>query len=208
MKEGWVAETCLSENRGCKWQGCGPAEGPDRRRLGGRCCSPNMYTRSRLGVPLRCTRLKKRREGGGDDRMVRPLIKLAAKITCWNVGGRRSQPCVYLYASRCAATKGRSASAFCKRVATSLRNPVSLEWYCGMVLWRVACCFRFLYYHWQKRLVALLSSCSKRGAVITCGDLRATAWRNTRPSLQLAAITTLTSHTITSFADIVFNFYF
>ena len=62
---------------------------------------------------------------GGADGMVIPPAALAARITHWDVGGRRSQLRVYLSALRCAATTGRRASTLCKRVATSPRTPVS-----------------------------------------------------------------------------------
>ena len=59
--------------------------------------------------------------------MVIPSDTLTARITRLAVGERRSQPRVYLSASRCAAKTGRMASEFCSRVATSLRTLVITE---------------------------------------------------------------------------------
>ena len=44
--------------------------------------------------------------------MVKPSDALASKINCWDVGGRRSHPFVYLFSLRCDATKGKRASSF------------------------------------------------------------------------------------------------
>ena len=63
-------------------------------------------------------------EGGG---MESPSAALASRITQWPVGGRRSQPRVFLSASCCAATAGRRDYAFYRHVMNSLKTPVSLE---------------------------------------------------------------------------------
>ena len=147
-------------------------------------------------------------DGGGTNGMVSSSAALAARITRCYIGGRRSQPCVYLYVLHCAETTGRRAYVFCEHVATSLRTPVSPEWYCGAVLWRVAWCFRLLFYHWRNQFVARLSACSKSGAASTRSDLIATAWRNARILSKLLVILSVVSHAVTSFADIVFTFTF
>ena len=59
---------------------------------------------------------------------------LTTRINIWAIGGKRSHPFVSFSASRCAATTGRSASEFCKLVATSLKTPVRPVWSCGAVL--------------------------------------------------------------------------
>ena len=59
---------------------------------------------------------------------------LAVRINGWAVGGMRSQLRVSLSTLFCAETTGRRDSAFCRRVATSLRTPVSPELYCGSAL--------------------------------------------------------------------------
>ena len=69
--------------------------------------------------------------GGVEVEMEVPVVALAARMTRWDVCGRRSHPFVYFSASRWAGTTGRSASAVCSRVATSVRMPVRPRWYCG-----------------------------------------------------------------------------
>ena len=59
------------------------------------------------------------------------MVVLVARMTRWDVGGRRSHPFVYFSASRWAATTGRSASVVYKRVATSFRTPLIPRWSSG-----------------------------------------------------------------------------
>ena len=54
----------------------------------------------------------------------------AVRMMSWAVGGRRSHPFFPLSISRWAATTGRSASAVCIRVATSVRTSVRPMWSC------------------------------------------------------------------------------
>ena len=68
--------------------------------------------------------------GVGEVRMEVTVIALAARMTRWAVGGRQSHPFVSLSALRWAAILGRSASAVCNRVATSVRMPVKPRWSC------------------------------------------------------------------------------
>ena len=121
-----------------------------------------------------CAFKKRWREGGGAKGMMSTPTVLAARITPWDVGGRRSQPHVYLFESCCSMKTGQRASSFYKCVATSLRNIVSLEWYFGIFLWIVACCFILLSYHWWNHLVLRLSASSESGAARTLSYLIAT----------------------------------
>ena len=74
-----------------------------------------------------CALRKRWMDRGGADGMVSPSAALASRITQWPVGGRRSQPRVFLSASCCAATAGRRDYAFYRHVMNSLKTPVSLE---------------------------------------------------------------------------------
>ena len=56
---------------------------------------------------------------------------LAARMTRWAVGGKRSHPFVTLSISRWAATTGQEASAVCSQVATLVRTSVRPRWSCG-----------------------------------------------------------------------------
>ena len=69
--------------------------------------------------------------GGGEVGMKVPLVALAARMTRLAVGGRRSYTFVFFFASRWSATTGRSASAVCNRIATSVRMSVRPRWSCG-----------------------------------------------------------------------------
>ena len=93
----------------------------------------------------------------GDDNfgMVVLLVALAARMTCWEVGERRSHPVVYFSASRCAATTRRSASEECNLVATSLNTPVRSVWFCEAVLDGMG---RMVSYHRRKHTCARLSA--------------------------------------------------
>ena len=146
------------------------------------------------------------REGGGADGMVIPLTVLAARITHWAVGRRRFQPRVPLYASHWAATTRRWVSAFYKHVTTSLRNPVSLEWSCGVFLWWVGWFLRWLLYHWRNQMIACFSAYRESGSANTRGALRDTAWRNARMSAQFYAILTIALRAVTSFTDLILDF--
>ena len=69
--------------------------------------------------------------GSGEVGMEVPLVALAARMTRWGVGGRRSHPFVSFFALRWAATMGWSASAVCNMVVTSVKNPMAPMWSCG-----------------------------------------------------------------------------
>ena len=60
------------------------------------------------------------------------LVALAARMTHWAVGERRSHSLVSFYASLwAAAAAGRITSAVCNLVATSVKTPVRPGWSCG-----------------------------------------------------------------------------
>ena len=63
-----------------------------------------------------------------------PVVVLAARMTRWAVGGRRSQHLVYFYALRWAAATGRNASEVCNRVATLVMTSMIPMWSYGAVL--------------------------------------------------------------------------
>ena len=69
--------------------------------------------------------------GGGEVGMEVPVVALAARMTFWAVGGRRSHPFVYFSVTRWLELMERSASVVCNRVATSVRTPVRPRWYFG-----------------------------------------------------------------------------
>ena len=69
--------------------------------------------------------------GGGKVGIEVPVVALAARMTWWAVGGRRSNPFVSFSALCWAATLGRSTSAVCNRVIMSVRTPVRPMWSCG-----------------------------------------------------------------------------
>ena len=69
--------------------------------------------------------------GGGEVGMEVPVVVLAARMTLWVIGGRRSHPLVSFSSLRWAATTQWSTSAVCNRFAMFLRKPVRPMWYCG-----------------------------------------------------------------------------
>ena len=114
-----------------------------------------------------------------------PVVALAARMTRWSVGGRRSHPFVSLSISLWAVTTGRSASSVCIRVATSVRTSVRPRWYCGA---GVGSFVRFTYVHHWNQTRARLSAQRESGAARTRGYLTATAWREAKTSLQLSVM--------------------
>ena len=82
--------------------------------------------------------------GGGEVRMEVPVVAIAARMTFWAVGGRRSHSFVSLSASHWVATTGRSALAVCSQVARLVRTPVRPRWSCGA---GVGGFRRFMYVH-------------------------------------------------------------
>ena len=110
----------------------------------------------------------------GTNGMVSPSTTSTANINRSDVGGRRSQPRVTMYALRCDVMTGRRASTFCKRVATSLRSPVSPELSCGAVFCRIFW-LMFLPDHWWNQFVVHDYNRSESGASSNFGDLSATA---------------------------------
>ena len=110
---------------------------------------------------------------------------LAARMTRWAVGGRRSHPFVSFSISRWAATTGRSASAVCIRVATPVKTSVRPRWSCGAGVGGFG---RFTSVHRWNQTRARLSAQRESGAARTRGDLTATACRNAKTSLQSYAM--------------------
>ena len=96
-----------------------------------------------------------------------PLVALAARMTPWDVGGRRSHSLVSFYALRCAATIGQSASAVCNLVSTSFKMSVRPVWYCNTGLGGVG---RLVSAHQWNQTLARLSSQRESVAVVTGGD--------------------------------------
>ena len=112
-------------------------------------------------------------------------MALAARMTRWDVSGRRSHPFVSFSASRWAAMTGRSDSAVCRQVATSVRTPVIPRWYCGA---RVVGFGRCVSVHRWNQTCARLSARRESGAATTQGNLKATACSNAKTSSQLYAV--------------------
>ena len=83
---------------------------------------------------------------GGEVGIKVPLVVLAASMTCWTVGVRRSHPSVSFYALQCAVTTGWSASAFLNLFVMSLKTPVIPVWYCSAVLDNAG---RLISDHWR-----------------------------------------------------------
>ena len=123
--------------------------------------------------------------GGGEVGMEVPVVALAARMTRWAVDGRRSHPFVSLSISRWAATAGRSASAVCSRVATSVRTSVRPRWSCGA---GVGGFCRFTSVHSCNQTRACLSTRRESGAARTRGYLTVAAWRKAKTSLQSSAM--------------------
>ena len=71
---------------------------------------------------------------GDQVRMEVLVVALAARMTIWAIGGRRSHPLVRFFATQCVATMGQSGSAVCNLVATLDRMPVRPMWSCGVGL--------------------------------------------------------------------------
>ena len=123
--------------------------------------------------------------GGGEVGMEVPVMALAARMTRWAVGGRRSHPFVSFSASHWAATMGRSALTVCIRVATSVRTPVRPRWSCGD---GVGGLVRFTSVHrWNQKRVRL-SAQRESGAARTQGYLTATSCRKAKTSSQSSAM--------------------
>ena len=106
-------------------------------------------------------------------------------MTRWAVGGRRSQPFVSFSALRWAVMTGRSASAVCNRVATSVRTPVRPRWSCGVGLGGLG---RLTSVQRWNQMRARLSARRESGAAMTQGDLTATACRKAKTSSQSSAM--------------------
>ena len=111
-----------------------------------------------------------------------PVVALAARITRWAVGWRRSHPFVSISISRWAETTGRSASDICSWVATSVRTSVRPRWSCGAGVGGFG---RFTSVHCWNQTRACLSAQRENGAARTRGDLTATACRNAKTSSQI-----------------------
>ena len=71
---------------------------------------------------------------GGEAVIEVPLVALAARMTQWIVGGRRSHPFVSFSASRCAETKGWGTSEFFNLVVILLKTTVRPVCYCWALL--------------------------------------------------------------------------
>ena len=103
-------------------------------------------------------------------------------LVCW---WEVVPPLCILFALRWAATTGRSASALCIRVTTSVRTPVRPRWSCGAGVGRFG---RLTSVHRCNQTRAHLYARKESGAARTRGDLTATACRNARTSSQLSAM--------------------
>ena len=78
--------------------------------------------------------------GGDEVGMEVPVVALAARMTRWAVGGRRSHPFVSFSYLRWAEATVRSVYVVCNLVATLVRTPVRPRWSCRAGLgsvWRV-----------------------------------------------------------------------
>ena len=82
-----------------------------------------------------------------------PVLALAIRMTRCVIGGRRSHPLVSFFALRGVGTMGRSASAVCNLVATSVRTPVRRMCSCGVGLGGVG---RLMYYQRQNQTRAFV----------------------------------------------------
>ena len=123
--------------------------------------------------------------GGGEVGMEVPVVALAARMTRWAVGGRRSHPFVSFFVSCWAATTVRSYLSVCSRVATSVRTPVRPRWSCGDGVGGLG---MFTSVHSWNQTRVRLSAQRQSGAGMNHGDLIATAWRNSKTSSQLSVI--------------------
>ena len=113
------------------------------------------------------------------------VVALAARMTCWAVGGRRSHPFVSFSTLHWAATTGRSASSICSRVTTLVSMRVRPRWSCGA---GVDSFGRFASVRRWNQTCARLSARREGGATRTRGDFMATACKNAKTLLQLSAI--------------------
>ena len=102
--------------------------------------------------------------GGVEVGMEVPVVELAARMARLAVGGRRSHPFVSFSALRRVETTGRSASAVCNRVATSVRTPVIPRWYCGAGMGGLG---RLMSVHCWNQTRARLSARRESGAART-----------------------------------------
>ena len=118
--------------------------------------------------------------GGGKSVIKVLLVALAARMTCWAVGGRRSHPLVSFPALPCTATAGWSASLVYNLVAKSLKILMIPVWFCGEVLVGVG---RLVSDHRRNQMRSCLSARRDSGAKTTRGDLTAADWRKAKTSL-------------------------
>ena len=123
--------------------------------------------------------------GGGEVGTEVPEVVSAARMTRWAVGGRRSYSLVSFSALLWAAATGRSASAVCNQVTTSVRKPVRPMWSCGAGLGRMG---RLAYDQRQKQTRTRLYARRESGSMMTCGDLTATGWRKAKTLSRLFAM--------------------
>ena len=100
------------------------------------------------------------------------LVALAARMTRWTVGGRRSYPFVSFSASLCEATEGWSAYIFFNFVVMSLKTPVRPVWSCGAFLDDAG---RLISYHRRNQTRTRLYVQRDNGAAMTRGNFTATA---------------------------------
>ena len=133
---------------------------------------------------------KRWRVGGKEFRMEVLLVALAARMTRWDVGGRRSHTLVSFYASLCTAMTGRSTSAVCSLVATSVKTPVRTMWSYGDGLGGVG---RLVSIQQRNQTRAHFPARREIGAALTHDDLTTTAWRKAKTSLQLSEMMTYVS---------------
>ena len=109
---------------------------------------------------------------GGEVEIEVPLVALAASMTCCSVGGIRSHPFVSFSALYCAAAMGWSDSAFYSLVATSLKTPMRLVWYCVAVFDVLG---RLFPGHRRNHTSAYLYMQRYNGAAMNVSDLNYTA---------------------------------
>ena len=99
-------------------------------------------------------------------------MALAASMTCWDIGGRRSHTFVYFSTLRCAGMTGWIASAFFNLVVMSLKTTVGTVCYCGAFLDDAG---RLVSDHRRNQTRTCLSVGRNNVAAMTHGDFTVTA---------------------------------
>ena len=121
------------------------------------------------------------RVDGGEVRIEVLLVALAARMTRWAVGGRRSHTFVFFFTLCCARTTWWSASKFSNIVAMTLKTAARPMWSCGAVLDGTG---RLISDHRGNQTHEHLYVQIDNGAAMTHGDFTPMAWRKANKLFQ------------------------